>query len=103
MYAVFKNGGKQYKVAEGQTLRLEKIEAETGSTIEFTDVLLVEKDGDVTVGHPIIENGKILAEVVEHGRDKKIKIVKFNRRKHHRKQMGHRQWFTSVKIMSINS
>ena len=103
MYAVFQSGGKQHRVAEGQTVRLEKLDAETGATVEFDKVLLVANGDDVKVGAPFVEGGKIQAEVVTHGRGKKIKIVKFRRRKHSRKQMGHRQWFTEVKITGINA
>jgi len=103
MYAVFQSGGKQHRVAEGQTVRLEKLDAETGATVEFDKVLLVADGDDVKVGVPYVEGGKVQAEVVTHGRGKKIKIVKFRRRKHSRKQMGHRQWFTEVKITGINA
>ncbi len=103
MYAVFQSGGKQHRVAEGQTLRLEKLDVETGATVEFDKVLMVANGEEIKVGTPYVEGGKITAEVVDHGRDKKVKIVKFRRRKHSRKQMGHRQWFTEVKITGINA
>lgn len=103
MYAVFQSGGKQHRVAEGQTIRLEKLDVETGSTVEFDQVLLVANGDDVTVGAPLVSGGKVTAEVVSHGRGEKIKIVKFKRRKHSRKQAGHRQWFTEVKITGINA
>ncbi|NVJ50873.1 MAG: 50S ribosomal protein L21 [Gammaproteobacteria bacterium] len=102
MYAVFQSGGKQHRVKEGQTIKLEKIEAETGSTIDFDKVLMVGSGADVKVGAPYVDGAKITAEVVSQGRHKKIKIIKFKRRKHHMKQMGHRQWFTEVKITGIN-
>ncbi|RRJ83532.1 50S ribosomal protein L21 [Aestuariirhabdus litorea] len=103
MYAVIVSGGKQYRVAEGETLKLEKLEVATGNTIEFDRVLLVAAGDDVKIGAPVVEGAKVSAEVVSHGRAKKVTIVKFNRRKHHRKQMGHRQWFTEVKITGINA
>ncbi|TDF38154.1 50S ribosomal protein L21 [Alteromonadaceae bacterium M269] len=103
MYAVFQSGGKQHRVAEGQTVRLEKIEIAPGETVEFDNVLMVSKDDDVKIGTPYVDGGKVTAEVVTHGRGDKIKIVKFRRRKHSRKQMGHRQWFTEVKITSISA
>ncbi|GAB2998141.1 50S ribosomal protein L21 [Psychrosphaera aestuarii] len=103
MYAVFQSGGKQHRVAEGQTIRLEKLDVETGSTVEFDQVLLVANGDDVKVGTPVVAGGKVSAEVVSHGRGEKIKIVKFKRRKHSRKQAGHRQWFTEVKITGINA
>ncbi len=103
MYAVFQSGGKQHRVAEGQTIRLEKLDVETGSIIEFDQVLLVANGDDVKVGVPLVAGGKVSAEVVSHGRGEKIKIVKFKRRKHSRKQAGHRQWFTEVKVTCISA
>jgi large subunit ribosomal protein L21 len=103
MYAVFQSGGKQHRVSEGQTIRLEKLDIETGATVEFDTVLLVANGEEVTVGAPFVSGGKITAEVVTHGRGDKVKIVKFRRRKHSRKQMGHRQWFTEVKITGISA
>ncbi|MCJ2375960.1 50S ribosomal protein L21 [Vibrio sp. ZSDZ34] len=103
MYAVFQSGGKQHRVSEGQTLRLEKLDVETGATVEFDKVLLVANGEEITVGAPLVEGGKITAEVLQHGRGDKVKIVKFRRRKHSRKQQGHRQWFTEVKITGINA
>ncbi len=103
MYAVFQSGGKQHRVSEGQTLRLEKLDVETGATVEFDKVLLVANGEDIKVGAPLVEGVKVVAEVVQHGRGDKVKIVKFRRRKHSRKQQGHRQWFTEVKITGINA
>ncbi|MCX8601546.1 MULTISPECIES: 50S ribosomal protein L21 [unclassified Gilliamella] len=101
MYAVFQSGGKQHRVSEGQVVRLEKIEVETGSEIVFDKVLMVANGEDIKVGAPFVEGATIKAEIVEHGRGDKVKIVKFRRRKHYRKQQGHRQWFTDVKITAI--
>lgn len=103
MYAVFQSGGKQHRVAEGQTVRLEKIEVAPGETVEFDNILMVSNGDDVKIGMPYVDGSKITAEVVTHGRGEKIKIVKFRRRKHSRKQMGHRQWFTEVKITGISA
>ena len=103
MYAVIEAGGKQHRVVEGETLKLEKIEAATGDSIEFDKVLLVGEGESVKSGTPVVDGGKVTAEVVSHGRHQKIKIVKFNRRKHHRKETGHRQWFTEVKITGIKA
>ncbi|OBT08689.1 50S ribosomal protein L21 [Vibrio cyclitrophicus] len=103
MYAVFQSGGKQHRVSEGQILRLEKLDVETGATVEFDKVLLVANGEEIAVGAPLVEGGKVTAEVVQHGRGDKVKIVKFRRRKHSRKQAGHRQWFTEVKITGINA
>ncbi|MFD2176453.1 50S ribosomal protein L21 [Veronia pacifica] len=103
MYAVFQSGGKQHRVSEGQTIRLEKLDVETGATVEFDNVLLVANGEEIQVGAPFVNGGKVTAEVVTHGRGDKVKVVKFRRRKHSRKQMGHRQWFTEVKITGISA
>ena len=103
MYAVIESGGKQHRVVEGETLKLEKIENATGETVEFDRVLMVGGGEDVKIGTPTVEGGKVTAEVVAHGRHKKVTIIKFNRRKHYRKQTGHRQWFTEVKITGISA
>ncbi|PVZ70440.1 50S ribosomal protein L21 [Pelagibaculum spongiae] len=103
MYAVIVSGGKQYRVTEGQTLKLEKLEVATDADVEFDQVLLVCNDEDIKIGKPVVEGAKVTASVVAHGRAKKVKIIKFQRRKHHRKQMGHRQWFTEVKITGISA
>ncbi|MEH6576675.1 MAG: 50S ribosomal protein L21 [Amphritea sp.] len=102
MYAVIVSGGKQYRVQEGHTLKLEKLQAETGTNIEFDRVLLVADGDDVKIGAPVVEGAKVAAEVVSQGRAKKVHIMKFKRRKHHMKQMGHRQYFTEVKITGIS-
>lgn len=101
MYAVIKTGGKQYRVAEGTTLKVEKLDVAAGESLDISDVLLVANGEDVKIGAPVVEGAKVTAEVVAHGRGSKIKIIKFKRRKHHRKQMGHRQWFTELKITGI--
>ncbi len=102
MYAVIKTGGKQYRVAQGDRLRVETLSANEGDTVELTEVLLVADGDDLKVGAPVIEGAKVAAKVVAHGRGKKVKIVKFRRRKHHRKQMGHRQNYTELEIESIS-
>ncbi|GGY79474.1 MULTISPECIES: 50S ribosomal protein L21 [Marinobacter] len=101
MYAVIVSGGKQHRVKEGETLKLEKLEVETGGTIEFDRVLLVGNGDDIKVGAPVVDGAKVTAEVVDHGRHDKIQIIKFRRRKHSMKRQGHRQWFTEVKITGI--
>lgn len=101
MYAVIKSGGKQYRVKEGEVIKLEKLELETGASVDFSEVLLVANGDDVKVGAPLVEGAKVTAEVVGHGRGDKVTIIKFRRRKHHMKRQGHRQWFTEVKITSI--
>lgn len=103
MYAVIKTGGKQYKVSEGETLKVEKLNAEEGASIDLSDVLMVADGEDFKVGTPFLEGGKVTATVASHGRAKKISIVKFKRRKHHRKQMGHRQSYTEIKIDKITA
>ena len=103
MYAVIKTGGKQYRVTEGETLKVEKLELATGEAINFDEVLMVANGEVVKIGAPVVEGAKVNAEVVAHGRAKKVTIVKFRRRKHHRKQMGHRQWFTEIKITGISA
>jgi len=102
MYAVIESGGKQHRVTEGETLKLEKIEVATGETVEFDKVLMVGGD-TVRIGTPLVEGSVVTAEVVSHGRHKKVRIVKFNRRKHFRKETGHRQWYTEVKITGIKA
>lgn len=103
MYAVIKSGGKQHRVVEGETLKLEKLDAATGETIDFDQVLMVGEGVDVKIGAPLVDGGKVTAEVIAHGRADKVSIIKFRRRKHSRKQQGHRQWFTEVKITGINA
>ncbi len=101
MYAVIKTGGKQYKVAQGHTLKVEKLFAEVGTSIDFENVLLVDDGKQIKIGSPKVEGGKVTATVEAHGRGKKVQIIKFKRRKHHRKQMGHRQSYTEIKITGI--
>ncbi len=102
MYAVIKTGGKQYKVSQGDTLKIEKIfEEDLYTSIEFDQVLLVDDGKQIKIGNPIVKGGKVTATIEAHGRSKKIKIIKFKRRKHHRKQMGHRQHYTQIKITGI--
>lgn len=102
MYAVIESGGKQHRVVEGECLRLEKLDAATGETIKFDQVLMIGGD-NARIGTPVVEGATVTAEVVAHGRHKKVRIVKFNRRKHHRKETGHRQWYTEVRITGISA
>ncbi len=101
MYAVFKTGGKQYKASTGDVVRVEKLPAEMGSSVEIDEVLMVADGDDIRVGAPTLDGGKIMAEVVAHGRGDKVRIIKFRRRKHSMKQMGHRQYYTELKITGI--
>ncbi len=103
MYAVIQTGGKQYRVEEGSTLKIEKLEKGTGENIKFDKVLMVQSGDTVKVGQPFIEGGKVTATVTSQGRHKKVKIIKFKRRKHHMMQMGHRQYFTEVQITGISA
>ena len=103
MYAVFQSGGKQHRVSEGQVVRLEKLELATGATVEFDSVLMVVNGEDVKIGAPVVAGAKVVAEVVAQGRGDKVKIFTLRRRKHSRKQQGHRQWFTEVKITGIQA
>jgi large subunit ribosomal protein L21 len=101
MYAIIETGGKQLKVEEGQTLYIEKLDAEAGETVTFDKVLFVGGD-DVKVGSPLVEGASVTAKVVEHGRDKKIVVYKFKKRKNYRRKQGHRQPFTKVTVEKIN-
>ena len=103
MYAVIQTGGKQYRVSEGDTVKIEKLTAEAGDSVDFEQVLMVADGDDVKVGTPYLTGGKVTATVESHGRAKKVKIIKFRRRKHHMKRQGHRQWFTAVKITGISA
>ncbi|WP_442784350.1 MULTISPECIES: 50S ribosomal protein L21 [unclassified Cocleimonas] len=102
MYAVIKTGGKQYRVEPGNVLKVESLDAEVGATVNFEEVLMIADGDDVTVGTPTIASAKVVAEVIAHGRAKKVEIVKFRRRKHHQKRTGHRQNFTQIQIQNIN-
>ena len=101
MHAVIKTGGKQYKVAEGDTVRVEKLSQELGADIEIADVLMIIDGDAVQVGAPYVAGAKVSAKILEHGRGRKIQVVKFKRRKQHLKRMGHRQSFTKLQITAI--
>jgi large subunit ribosomal protein L21 len=101
MYAVIESGGKQHRVVPGETLKLEKLKGAEGDIIDFDNVMMIGEGGDVKIGAPYVEGGKVTAEVVSHGRGDKVTIIKMKRRKHYRRQAGHRQSFTEVKIKEI--
>jgi large subunit ribosomal protein L21 len=103
MYAVIQTGGKQYRVSEGDKLRVEKLDVEAGDSVEIDQVLLIADDDNVQVGKPYVDGGKITASVEGHGRGDKVKIIKFRRRKHHMKRQGHRQWYTELKVTGISA
>jgi large subunit ribosomal protein L21 len=101
MYAVIRSGGKQYRVAPGQTIRLESLPGDVGAKIQLGDVLLVENEGNIQIGTPLIANAKIEATVIERDRAKKILIFKKKRKKQYRRTQGHRQDYTTVRIENI--
>mgnify|MGYP001196152879 FL=1 len=102
MYAVIKSGGKQHKVSEGEEILLEKLSLDEGEVIEFSEVLAVNKDGNLNVGKPLLEGAVVKGKVLNHLKTKKIMVIKMKRRKDYRKKQGHRQNLTKVKIESIN-
>lgn len=101
MFAVIESGGKQHRVEAGEVLALEKLEGDVGSTVEFDRIMLVADGDALEVGTPYVENGRVAAEILEHGRGDKVRIVKFRRRKDYKRVKGHRQWFTKVRITEI--
>jgi len=103
MYAVIESGGKQHRVEEGEILKLEKLDVATGDRINFDKILMIGEGDSVKIGTPYVGGGEVSAEVLSQGRGDKIRIVRFNRRKHFRKTQGHRQWFTEVKITGIKA
>ena len=103
MYAVMVTGGKQYRVMKGEVLRVEKLDVEAGSTVDFDQVLMVGDGDSITVGTPVVSGAKVSAAVKGHGRHDKVRIVKSRRRKHHMKQAGHRQHFTEIEITGISA
>ena len=102
MYAVIKSGGKQHKVSEGDEILLEKLSLDEGEVIEFSEVLAVNKDGNLNVGKPLLEGAVVKGKVINHLKTKKITVIKMKRRKDYRKNQGHRQNLTKVKIESIS-
>ncbi|MBM5811953.1 MAG: 50S ribosomal protein L21 [Gammaproteobacteria bacterium] len=102
MYAVIATGGKQYRVSEGTVVRVEKLDADAGASVEFNQVLLVGEGADVSVGRPYVAGASVTATVQGHGKADKVRIVKFRRRKHYLRQKGHRQPFTEVRVTGIS-
>lgn len=103
MFAVFSSGGKQHRVTEGEIVRLELLDAEPGDEVVFDKVLLLADGDSVSVGAPYVDGCKITGEVVANDRGRKIRIIKFRRRKNYMRRQGHRQWYTDVKITGINA
>jgi len=101
MYAVFRSGGKQYRAAKGDVLRLEKIDGDEGATVKFDEVLLVGEGSDIKVGSPILSGSTVSAKVLQQGKSRKVSVVKFKRRKNYLRQGSHRQFFTEVEITGI--
>lgn len=103
MYAIIVAGGKQFKVAEGDTIYIEKMEVEGGQSVQFDNVLVVEKDGNVTVGAPYVSGASVSGTVVKNGKAKKIMVFKYKAKKNYRKRQGHRQPYTKVTIEKIQA
>lgn len=103
MYAVIKTGGKQYRVAEGDVLRVEKLDGAEGGSVNFDQVLMVGNGDDIKIGAPVLAGGSVAAEIVRHGKGDKVIGVKFRRRKNYRRTFGHRQQFTEIKITGISA
>ena len=101
MYAVIKTGGKQYRVEQGDTLALERLDGDTGTQFSFDEVLLLGSDDVTTIGRPLVQGASVKATIVEQGRAKKVIIFKFRRRKNYKRKKGHRQYFTRVRIDAI--
>ena len=102
MYAVIKTGGKQYRVAAGEKLKVETIGAEVGSVVTLTEVLAIGDGGNVRIGTPLLSGAAVTATVLSHGRHDKVRIFKMRRRKHFQKHAGHRQNFTELRIDAIS-
>ena len=101
MYAVIQTGGKQYKVTEGEVLRVEKLAGQAGDKVTIDQVLMIKDDNGVRIGSPIVQDARVTAEVMEQGRGKQIVVYKYKRRKNYRRKQGHRQAFTKIKIEKI--
>mgnify|MGYP006282314341 FL=1 len=102
MYAVFRSGGKQYRASKGDKLRLERLPAEEGSSLEFDEVLLIGAGGELSVGKPLVDGGRVEAKVLAQGKGRKIDVVKFKRRQNYKRLGGHRQAYTEVEITGIS-
>ena len=103
MYAVIRTGGKQYKVAAGETIRVERLSLDVGQDVTLDQVLAVGSGADLVTGAPFVSGASVVASIVSHGRHDKIRIFKMRRRKHYQKRQGHRQSFTEIKISAVNA
>jgi len=102
MYAVISTGGKQYKLAQGDVCRVEKLDAEEGASVDLDQVLMIADGDKINIGAPLVDGGKVTAVVKSHGRADKVEIMKFRRRKHHQKRTGHRQYYTEIEVTGIS-
>jgi large subunit ribosomal protein L21 len=102
MYAVIKTGGKQHKVSAGDVIAIEKIDGDKGDTVVFDQILMVENEGDIRIGRPVVEGAKVVGEIVSQTKGAKIIVFKMKKRKGYRKKNGHRQLLTSMKIKEIS-
>jgi large subunit ribosomal protein L21 len=103
MYAVISTGGKQYKLAQGDVCRIEKLDAEEGASVDLDKVLMIADGDNINIGTPFVDGGKVTATIKSHGRAKKVEIMKFRRRKHHQKRTGHRQYYTEIEVTGISA
>ncbi len=103
MYAVIKTGGKQYKVAAGETLKVERLVADVGADVTLDQVLAIGTGADLVTGAPFVAGATVLASIVSHGRHDKVRIFKMRRRKHYQKRQGHRQAFTEIRVSAVNA
>ena len=103
MYAVVRTGGKQYRLGIGDSIKVEKLPSEVGNIVELSQILMVSDGGEVKVGTPLVTGASVKAEIVGHGRNKKIRVFKMKRRKKYRRTQGHRQAFTQLKVTEINA
>jgi large subunit ribosomal protein L21 len=101
VYAIIRSGGRQYRVAPGQTVRVERLDAEAGATVSLAEVLLIGGDGEARVGSPLVSGARVRATVLEGGRDRKVRVFKYKKRKHYRRTRGHRQAHTALRIEAI--
>ena len=102
MFAVIKTGGKQYRASAGDTLKVEKLEADEGASVQFDEVLMVGEGDSVTIGKPFVDGGSVAAKVLKQDRSKKVEIVKFHRRQNYRRTKGHRQPYTLIEITDVS-
>jgi large subunit ribosomal protein L21 len=103
MYAVIKTGGKQYRVAAGETIKVERLTADVGADVKLDQVVAVGSGAELVLGAPLVAGASVLASVVSHGRHPKVRIFKMRRRKHYQKRQGHRQSFTEIRISAVNA